>query len=983
MKLSRGIIAKRHALGFFFAAANLFFLTLGAVTNSAQTCEPPAVQFNQKNENIFTAEQEMFLGEAMVEKVRTTYGVIDDVTVTAYIQSIGDRLSKHLPPTGIKYRFFLSDYPDTNAFAFPGGLIMVTRKMVSFVKNEDELAGVLAHELGHASVRHGGMDWSKLFTTYLQVNRVGDKKDVTDKYHKILDIWNTKEVKVGSGHEDDQQLEADKMGMYALVAAGYDAAQFPQFWVRFTKAKKRGGLASLFGGSSPADKRLKEMLDQNKALPAGCRDARTPSQSKDFADWRLASIAYKPRNTVESIPALLNAQELIPLRTEIEHIKFSPDGQYIIAQDPSSVTVLSREPLKVLFQIPAGDANEAEFSGDSKHVVVTTESLNVQKWNIVDRKMIQESEVAITESLFQTRVSPDGEKIVAFLYSGDLVVYNVRTSEEVFRDKGFLARDGFRLYMLRFMAYFGGDPKPFQISFSPDGKYVFVADDRTVNTQDQDDNGDPELIFTFPTRMQSGEQPFMAFDLATNTKLSVGENIKKLARIGFGFVDNDKVVGRLDDDIKKSGIFSFPDGKRLDQFELGGTSFTKSASGDNLIVRPVSGAAVGVYDLKSKKYIYASKKAALDVFQDLAVAERKNGELAVYKIGQTEPVSALSLPKSSFGRIRAFSISDDGNWLAVSDRSRGAVWNLATGQRKFHLRAFRGSYATNDGKIYADFPKLEANERAIAMLDSSNESVSVLRPLKGANFTQYGGVTIARRSLKEKKDPKENEEKPGEKVYREEDRDQTVALRGSVMEVHDTVTGTLLWSREFKAEAPRMSVGPNSKLITFLMPVRSKTASEFIETQPALKEGVKKLDDPNGDYLVQVLDARTGAIRGNVLVETGMGSFRVRRATADGDLLVLYDDENRQIFYSISSGQQIRRAFGSEIAFSHTAGLAAIENVAGRISILDLRSGEELERITLKQGTAAMTFSEDGSKLFLLTRDQTAYILDATKFRKS
>ena len=984
MNLSKNFVSNSNfpnAMQSSFRSALLVaVIVFGHLAEYAQTCEPPAVQFNQKNENIFTAEQEMFLGEAMVEKVRSTYGVIDDAAVTAYIQSIGDRLSKHLPPTGIKYRFFLSDYPDTNAFAFPGGQIMVTRKMVSFVKNEDELAGVIAHELGHAAVRHGGMDWSKLFSRYLNVRSVGDKKDVTDKYNKIIDIWNTKDVSIGSGHEDNQQLEADKMGMFALVAAGYDASQFPQFWVRFTKAKKRGGFAGLFGGGSPADKRLREMLDQYKTLPEACRESRRPSESKEFTDWRLAAIAYKPRSIAESVPATINAQELIPLRTEIEHLKFSPDGKFVLAQDPSSVTVMSSEPLKVLFKVQVDEANDAEFSGDSKHLVIVTESLNVQKWSVADGRMVQESEVAIPESVFQTRVSPDGEKIVAFLLNGDLAIYNVRSSEEVFRDKGFFARESFRLYMLQFMKYFGVDPKPLQINFTPDGRTVFIAEDRTVDESANDENVSFSVTMPLMPGVGFAENSFLAVDLETNKPISVGDNIKKLARIGFGFVSNDKVVGRLDDDIKKSGTFSFPEGKRIDQFELGGTSFAKSASGDNLIVRPVVGAAVGVYDLKVKKYVYASKKSALDVFGDLAIAERKNGEVAIYRIGQTEPVSALSLPKSSFGRLRTYSISDDGRWLAVSDRSRGAVWDLETGQRKFHVRSFRGSFAANDGKVYSDFPKQDGVERSIAAMDSVTGSVTVLRPLTGSNFSQQGGLTIARRSLKDPKKP--DEKKEGEKVYQEEERDQSVSFRGSMMEVQDTVSGAVLWSREFKSEAPRMSIDSRGRSMTLIWSARSKAASEVIGANPVLSENLKKLKELDGDYLVQVLDARNGAVRGNVLIETGLGSFRVQSASADGDLLVLADNENRQNFYSISSGEQIRRAFGSKVAYSDAVGLAAIENVAGRISVLDLKSGEEVNRITLKNGTVAMSFSADGSKLFLLTRDQIVYVLDSKKLAK-
>src|SRR5687767_10003833 len=71
----------------------------------AQDCQPPAIVFNTKTENIFTPEQEMFLGEAMMERVEKDYRVMPDEQINSHLQAIGDRIAKHLPQTGIKFRF--------------------------------------------------------------------------------------------------------------------------------------------------------------------------------------------------------------------------------------------------------------------------------------------------------------------------------------------------------------------------------------------------------------------------------------------------------------------------------------------------------------------------------------------------------------------------------------------------------------------------------------------------------------------------------------------------------------------------------------------------------------------------------------------------------------------------------------------------------------------------------------------------------------
>ncbi len=74
-----------------------------------------------------------------------------------YVRQIGDRLIGRLPPTGLKFQFYIVDIPSANAFNTPGRYVFLSRKLIAFAKTEDELAGVMAHELGHATVRNAAM----------------------------------------------------------------------------------------------------------------------------------------------------------------------------------------------------------------------------------------------------------------------------------------------------------------------------------------------------------------------------------------------------------------------------------------------------------------------------------------------------------------------------------------------------------------------------------------------------------------------------------------------------------------------------------------------------------------------------------------------------------------------------------------------------------------------------------------------------------
>ena len=146
--------------------SNLFLLlciTLGCVAASAQDCKPPEITANSQNYNIFSPEQEMILGELNSQRMANETRYLQDEKLTAYVKDIGERLVRHLPPTGLKFQFSIIDIPDANAFNTPGGYIFISRKLIAFTKTEDELAGVMAHELGHAAVRHAASDMSELF----------------------------------------------------------------------------------------------------------------------------------------------------------------------------------------------------------------------------------------------------------------------------------------------------------------------------------------------------------------------------------------------------------------------------------------------------------------------------------------------------------------------------------------------------------------------------------------------------------------------------------------------------------------------------------------------------------------------------------------------------------------------------------------------------------------------------------------------------
>ena len=142
---------------------------------------------------------------------------------------------------------------EINAFACPGGIIFITRGMLNLVQNEDELAAVLAHEIGHVTQKHGlkaisKARWTQVVTTLgMEAAReyTGAQLDSLVNLFEgtIDDVFQTLVVR-GYGRGDE--YEADKLGIACLEASGYDPIEFQNLLeiLKTAQSPESGGIFS-------------------------------------------------------------------------------------------------------------------------------------------------------------------------------------------------------------------------------------------------------------------------------------------------------------------------------------------------------------------------------------------------------------------------------------------------------------------------------------------------------------------------------------------------------------------------------------------------------------------------------------------------------------------------------------------------------------------------------------------------------------------
>lgn len=195
--------------------------TLSALTAAACSINPVS---NMPEVTLMTVEQEKKLGEEEAKKVDQQMGLLPDEALTAYVDAVGQRLAKESPRQDVAYQFHVVDMIEPNAFALPGGYVYVTRGLLALVNTEDELAGVVGHEIGHVAARHTVQRVSRQGPFALITNLVSG---VTGFFVPIVGdivggVGNFAQSLVFSPYSRGQESEADDVGQKMAAKAGWN-----------------------------------------------------------------------------------------------------------------------------------------------------------------------------------------------------------------------------------------------------------------------------------------------------------------------------------------------------------------------------------------------------------------------------------------------------------------------------------------------------------------------------------------------------------------------------------------------------------------------------------------------------------------------------------------------------------------------------------------------------------------------------------------
>jgi hypothetical protein len=381
-------------------------------------------------------------------------------------------------------------------------------------------------------------------------------------------------------------------------------------------------------------------------------------------------------------------------------------------------------------------------------------------------------------------------------------------------------------------------------------------------------------------------------------------------------------------------------------------------------------------------------KADVTFWNELMIFELASGSVSISevkydaeeKILRSNKVASVEIPVASIGGLQAVNLSDNLQWLAVSSKTRGAIWDLNSGERKMYLRGFRGAIIAPNGTAIGDFPRLDPANHSLVWMDANKNEATSLREIPEKGARQYGRFVMVRRSLKAPKESKESKEgdKPEARVASDQSEEESLS-REVVFELRDVINDKLVWSKEFRKEAPRFFFDDYSGRLIFYWNLGSEEGKTRLKEDPRLVERARQMGNKDDDYLVEIFDAFASKSIGAFLIETGKGSFDINSGFSEGNWLVLHDNNNRVLIYSINDGELRHRFFGANAAMNPSRNQVIIENYPGELTLYDLATGNTHARLRFKSGAAFVRFSLDGKKMLVLSAGQTAYAFDVDR----
>jgi len=225
--------------------------------------------------NLYNEDQEVAMGRQADPAIVAQYGLYGSEELSAYIDQLGQDVARTSQRPQLEYTFRVLDSPVINAFALPGGWVYMTRGILAHFNSEDELVGVLGHEVGHVVARHGVEQMSRSALAGAGVQLLQSVNVPV-----LSDVAGTSVALMFLKFSRSQESESDGLGVEYSTRLGYDAHRMAAFFTTLQRQSEASGGSGLPGFLSTHP-------------DPGDREA----EVNRLTDQWQTQVKYKPKNT--------------------------------------------------------------------------------------------------------------------------------------------------------------------------------------------------------------------------------------------------------------------------------------------------------------------------------------------------------------------------------------------------------------------------------------------------------------------------------------------------------------------------------------------------------------------------------------------------------------------------------------------------------------------------------------------------------------
>jgi predicted Zn-dependent protease len=242
----------------------LILVIISIVTYCSSKAYNPITQEEQYVS--LTVDQEIALGFQTAPEMAAQFGGLHpDQEAQAMVDQIGERLVTQTAARDTSYEFefnLLADEETINAFALPGGPIFITVGLLNRLETEGQLAGVLAHEVGHVVARHASEHIAKAQLTQglsgAAVIAATNPDDPNSSQHAAA-VASVVGQLVNMKFGRDDELESDRLGVRFMAEAGYDPRSLIRVMEILAEASEGGGPPEFFSTHPNPERRVQQI----------------------------------------------------------------------------------------------------------------------------------------------------------------------------------------------------------------------------------------------------------------------------------------------------------------------------------------------------------------------------------------------------------------------------------------------------------------------------------------------------------------------------------------------------------------------------------------------------------------------------------------------------------------------------------------------------------------------------------------------------